>query len=182
MSLKQFSPPEKWILAGIPVLFILGSLMHFLYDFTGQSTLAALFAPVNESVWEHSKLVLWPVILWWVLYDRFRGAQEQLCREPWYAGALFALLGSLLTMPLIYYFYTEAFGTELLWVDILILLLSLLAGQIGGLHMYRRSSGINPSLVLLIFGAVVLIFVLFTFWPPRIPWFQDPLTGGYGIP
>lgn len=181
MSLKQLSPPEKWILTGIPVLFVLGSLMHFLYDFTGQSTLAGLFAPVNESVWEHSKLVLWPVILWWLLYDRFRGEQEQLCREKWYAGAVCALLTALLTMPLIYYFYTEAFGTELLWVDILILLLSLLAGQLAGLHIYRYTDGINPSLVLLTFAAVVLVFVLFTFWPPQIPWFQDPLSGGYGI-
>lgn len=178
---RDDSSPEKWILTGIPVLFLLGSLMHFLYQLTGQSTFAALFAPVNESVWEHSKLVLWPVILWWLLYDCFHSGQKQYDREKWYAGALFALLAALLTMPLVYYFYTEAFGTELLWVDILILLLSLIAGQLGGLHLYRRSAGIRPSLTLLVFAALILVFILFTFRPPHIPWFRDSVTGAWGI-
>ena len=34
MKNNSLSPPEKWILIGIPLLFLVGSLMHFLYELT----------------------------------------------------------------------------------------------------------------------------------------------------
>lgn len=55
------SQAKKWILTGIPILFLTGSLLHFAYELSGKNILIALIAPVNESVWEHSKMVLWPV-------------------------------------------------------------------------------------------------------------------------
>lgn len=181
MNDKSLSHPEKWIVIGIPILFIIGSITHFLYNILGESPIAGLFAPVNESIWEHSKMVLWPVILWWSLYYCFRGKQYGIDKNKWFGSALLALLTSLVAMPLLYYFYTGAFGVELLWVDILILLLALLFGQLLGLHTYRHSKGINANLVIIIFVMLVLLFMLFTFFPPHIPWFQDSVTGGYGI-
>lgn len=54
---------------------ILGSLNHFLYDWTGGSSFAALFCPINESPWEHLKLLFFPflfVTLWTAALCRFR--------------------------------------------------------------------------------------------------------------
>ena len=48
-------------LPAILAVAILGSLNHFLYDWTGGSSLAALFCPINESPWEHLKLLFFPV-------------------------------------------------------------------------------------------------------------------------
>ena len=47
----------------IGVFFVLaaGSLAHFLYDWTGSNAIAGLFVPVNESVWEHMKLLFFPM-------------------------------------------------------------------------------------------------------------------------
>lgn len=61
MGLKSWSAPEKWILAGIPALFLIGSVLHFAHQLLGQNPVAGLFFPVNESVWEHCKMVLLPV-------------------------------------------------------------------------------------------------------------------------
>ena len=55
MSCKSVSKPEKWILLGIPLLFSIGSILHFAYDFLMKIPLAGIFAPVNESIWEHEK-------------------------------------------------------------------------------------------------------------------------------
>ena len=181
MKMKSFSKPEKWILIGIPSLFFIGSILHFAYNIFWESLVVGLFAPVNESIWEHTKMVLWPVILWWLLYYCFRSKQYSLNKNKWFGGALTALLTSLFTMPLLYYFYTQAFGVELLWVDILILLLSIILGQFLGLHIYRSSKGMDAKLVLVLFIVLVLLFMLFTFFPPHIPLFQDGLTGNYGI-
>ena len=181
MRQKSLPGPKLWTLIGIPVLFIVGSIMHFLYNLLWENPVVGLFAPVNESIWEHSKMVLWPVILWWSIYYCFMGKQYEINAKRWFTGALVALVTSLITMPLLYYFYTGAFGVELLWVDILILLFAVIFGQLLGLHVYQYGNGLNTKLVLILFGVIVLLFMLFTFFPPHIPLFQDAVTGGYGI-
>ena len=181
MNRNKLSPPEKWILIGIPLLFVIGALLHFAYDVLGESPIVGLFAPVNESIWEHAKMVVWPIILWWGLYYRFRGEAYKINPNKWFAGALTSLLVALIAMPMLYYFYTEAFGVEIVWVDVLILLLALLFGQLLGLHAYRYSKGIPVPWAFAAFGGIILLFFLFPFFPPQIPWFQDGITGSYGI-
>ena len=44
------------------VAAFLGTLNHFLYFLSGQSPIVALFCPVNESVWEHLKLLYFPFL------------------------------------------------------------------------------------------------------------------------
>jgi hypothetical protein len=181
MNSKNLARPEKWIIMGIPVLFVIGAIVHFVYNLFGKCPVVGLFAPVNESIWEHSKMVLWPVILWWSIYYCCRGKQYNIDKNRWFGGALVALILALVTMPLLYYFYTGAFGVELLWVDAFILLLALIFGQLLGLHIYRYSKGLNVKLVLIIFVVIILLFMLFTFFSPQLPLFQDGVTGGYGI-
>ena len=41
----------------------LGTACHFAFDFFGQSRLIAPFVPVNESTWEHLKLLFFPFLL-----------------------------------------------------------------------------------------------------------------------
>ncbi len=178
---KASSKPEKWILLGIPALFLIGACMHFLYDFSGKMTLIGAISPVNESVWEHSKMVLLPVILWWVLYYIVNGKKYCIDKNAWMTGGLVSLVVSLLAMPMIYYFYTGAFGVEILIVDMLILLVAVFLGQMAGLHFYRYSKGIDSTIVILLFVIIVLIFVAFTFNPPHFPIFMDGSTGTYGI-
>lgn len=87
MNYKALSNPEKWILKGIPILFIIGSLLHFMYDLSGNNFLVGLVTAVNESVWEHAKMVLLPVILWWSLYYLYNGKRYDIDRNQWYTGA-----------------------------------------------------------------------------------------------
>lgn len=177
----RLTKAEKWILAGIPVLFAVGTFMHFLYQISGETYVTGLVAPVNESVWEHMKMVLWPMILWWSVYGVFLGKPDTLDKDKWFGAGLAAVLVSLISIPLLYYFYTSAFGVELLWVDIFILFLAITLGQLMGLHLYRYSQGMQWQVVLMIFGAVILLFLLFTVYPPHFPLFQDKTTGKYGI-
>lgn len=180
MNWKKLTEPEKWILTGIPVLFLAGSLLHFLYDLSGENLLAGLFSPVNESIWEHTKLVVLPVILWWTLYYFFRKDAKIIEKDRWFEGALGALVTAVLSIPALFYLYTGALGRDSLWADILILLLSLAFGQLLGLHLYRYGKGMHAETVLVIFAGILVLFAVFTFLPPKLPLFQDPVSGGYG--
>ena len=54
------SSKRVMILAAI-VVFVLGTLAHFVYDWSGQNSFIGLLTPVNESTWEHMKLLFFPM-------------------------------------------------------------------------------------------------------------------------
>lgn len=181
MEYKKLSSPEKFIIAGIPILFCIGSMMHFIYELSGENILIGALAPINESVWEHLKMMPIPIILWWTFYFYFSGNKSSINKNKWFTGALISLLTSLTTVPLLFYFYTNAFGIESIIIDIVLLFIALLFGQLLGLHFYRYSKGLNFKISILLFVIIIFAFILFTFYTPQLPLFKDSVTGTYGI-
>ena len=57
------SYPKKVIIIAAIFVSVLGMLFHFIYDWSGQNTFVGLFAPVNESIWEHMKLLFFPMLI-----------------------------------------------------------------------------------------------------------------------
>ncbi len=171
----------KYFFLGIPVLFFAGSLFHFLYEWSGENPIVGAIAAVNESVWEHCKLIVLPLILWWVLGYLFLGKKYRLDIDKWFTAAAIALLTAIITVPLLFYGYTNAFGFESVIIDIFLLLVGLAVGQSLGYHYYRYGKGINYMVGLVIMLAVMAVFVLFTFKTPHLPIFMDKNTGRYGI-
>lgn len=178
---KNMSEENNWIINGIIPLFMIGAVMHFLYNLTGKLWVVGLISPVNESIWEHTKMVVLPIILWWSLYYLVRGKKLNINKDKWFTGGLISLITSIISIPMMYYFYTSAFGIELFWVDIIILLVAITLGQVLGLHVYKYSRGINASVVIVIFIAIVIAYMLLTIYPIKIPIFMDGNTKGYGI-
>ena len=60
-----------WQLGGFSFTALAGTLLHFLYDLTGESVLAAPFSGVNESTWEHMKLLYFPLLIFALIQSRF---------------------------------------------------------------------------------------------------------------
>lgn len=178
---NKLKKEEKWILLSIPILFIVGSLFHFLYDFSNQNPIIALISPVNESIWEHNKMVVLPPILFWILFYSITGKSFSINKNKWFTAAFISVITMLITIPMLYYFYTQAFGVELLLVDILILLVANILGQLMGLHFYKHSKGIAWYIALLLLCFIIFLFSIFTYYPPHIPLFIDTQTGLYGI-
>ena len=53
---------KRFCLVGFLVTTVLGILSHFVYDWTGGGFIIGLFFPVNESTWEHMKLMYFPLL------------------------------------------------------------------------------------------------------------------------
>jgi hypothetical protein len=170
----------KWELNGIWVIFLLGSLFHFMFDFTGSHPAAGAFFPVNESVFEHLKLNYWPAIIWWAISYRFLKANT--------GNFLVSRAAALLIMPavtlILFYGYTSLTNWENVFVDIFIFLLSVAAGQMAGYWLLNRKP---LPLWLAAFSVIVIImlgaaYVFFTYYPPYLRIFMDTNTHSYGIP
>ena len=162
----------KKIFISSVLLFLLGSLMHFLYELSGENFIVGLFTPVNESVWEHLKLAYFPILLWWFL--NFKKADAKIRTK------LLSACSSLLFAPLmtvfLFYSYSGAFGVELLWFDILILFIAIFLGLLLGNHVLGVSNPPKWIVQLLFIITVIMFFALliFTISPPDIPIFVSP--------
>lgn len=170
----------RWQLGGFLFVCAAGTALHFLYQWSGESVAAAPFAAVNESVWEHMKLLFWPMLLWAGAERAVLGGYS---RGFWPAKALGILLG-LALIPALYYTYTGALDVSVMWVDIAIFFVAAAAAFLAETRMLARDwrcrGGARASaLVLLLLLSAA--FVLCTFVPPRVPLFRDPVTGFYGL-
>lgn len=163
--------PETYTLIGILVLFVVGSLFHFLYSLTGECFIVGLFVPINESIFEHTKMVILPIFIWWFIFYLFR--KKDLFVNAWFTSALIAMISAIIAIPMLFYFYSQAFGIESLVIDILILLISLAIGQILGLHYYRHGKGIEYHFAIVLMIVIIILFAFFTINPPAFPIFNS---------
>ena len=169
---------DIWTWAGFFTAAVLGTLGHFAYDWSGKSLPVGAFCAVNESTWEHMKLLFFPVLLFTAV---------QLCLR-WESGLLAARAVSttagLAAIPALFYTYSGVLGRTVDWVNILIFYAA--DAALFGLDSRLRRSGHFRAPWLQTAGALWLwllafLFVWWTFRPPHIGLFLDPVPGQYGI-
>ena len=153
-------------IAGILSVSLLGTLLHFTYRWSGRNP---PIAPVNESVWEHMKLLFFPMLLFglWSL----KGDTDACRISAFHAGLL---MGTLL-IPVLYYSYTSALGHSILAVDITIFYICVIAAfliyrGLSGSCLLEKYSHVTSMAVFLL----LICFLLFTYFPPGFSIFKDP--------
>ena len=63
----------QWALLGIVGVAVIATLWHFLFFLTGEFAVVGAIVPVNSSVWEHFKVILYPVLLFSLIEYRYIG-------------------------------------------------------------------------------------------------------------
>ena len=170
----------RWELLGICFVSLVGFALHYSFAWSGNWKPIALMAPVNESVWEHFKLVFWPALLWALLEY---AALELDARIFWSAKG-YALLVSPILIVIVFYSYTAVLGRNNLTVDIATFLIAVVATQLASAKLVKANlrkrwvSLIGLGLLLCQFAA----YSTFTFYPPPLGLFEDGRNGIRGIP
>ncbi len=163
---------KRFFFLGIPIIFIIGSLFHFIYELTGNLFIVGLLTPVNESVFEHMKLAFLPTVLYFAGYCAF--AEKKPDRNKFTFAAVISQITNALLMPLIFYGYTQAFGVECILADILIYLVSTASGQLLAAHFYKYGKAPDYRIGIAVTAALVILFAYWTAYPPNLPLFGDP--------
>ena len=168
-----------WQVAGVVFASVLGTFLHFLFDLTGGSLVAALVSAVNESIWEHMKLLYYPMLLFAMAEYRVWGRQ----REDFWPVKLAGTVLGLTLIPVIYYTYSGILGVNVDFVNIAIFFLAVMAAYRAETALFARQRRwrIGGGLALGLLLGISGVFTLLTFFPPHIPFFRDPLTGTYGF-
>ncbi len=175
--MRQRLAAWEWIAFG--VVCALGSALHFLYDLSGENTLLAAFSAVNESTWEHMKIFFFPYVLFAVAeFFALRKGYPNLL-----AAKALGLSTGLLLIPAVFYTARGIVGTTEDWFNISIFFLAAAVSQFVSCRMTRKGKFSSPFwqlLALVFFLLLGAAFVYFSYVPPRIPLFADPVTGDFG--
>lgn len=171
----------RWGVAGALWTAAAGTLLHFVYEWSGESVWAAVFSGVNESVWEHMKLLVMPLFLFTAVQVAVLGD-----RYPGLPGArAVSLIAGMTLIPVLYYTYTGVLGFRISWVDISIFYVAVLAWLLLDWKLLRSGRLESPwvqVLGIIVLWLVVFAFVWCTFHPPGLALWQEPVTGIFGIP
>ncbi len=167
-----------WQSLGFIVTAALGTLLHFLYDWTG-NVVVATFSAVNESTWEHMKLLFFPQFL--VAVGQYSIFGRNIA-DFWCIKLRSTLLG-LALIPMLFYTLRGIFGTTPDWINIGIFFVAAATTYLYETHQFKqpRTPCPNARWAFAAFLLVSAAFAVFTFRPPQIPLFQDPLSGHYGL-
>ena len=165
-------------LFGFAVTSLGGTLLHFLYDWLGESYWIAPFSGVNESTWEHMKLLFWPMLIFAFIQSLFFKDYD----AYWCIKTRGIILG-LVLIPVIFYTYNGVIGKSPDWVNIAIFFVSAAVVYLYETKALCKDDLIckNPHISIAILYTVAALFVVFTFSAPHIGIFKDPLTGAFGI-
>lgn len=163
-------------LIGLIVTVILSFVWHFMYDWT--NSFAFLF-PVNESVWEHIKILFYPYLLWTIIEAFFIKEDDILNYITIKSIALLIIPISMISM---FYIYSGIYGSNVMIIDILIGILSLIIGFIVSFYMLCKKINVKGKFIFISLAVILLIMiVVFTYYPIMIGLFFDKTKGIYGI-
>lgn len=166
-----------WQSIGFCFTAILGTLLHYAYSWSG-SNFIALFSAVNESTWEHMKLIFFPMFFFALIEGFFVGKD---CKSFW-CIKFNGIIISLLTVPIAFYTLNGAFGTTSGIANIAIFFVSIAFGYIYETVHFKINKQCDYYLLAIALLCVIsLAFFVYTFNAPHIPLFKDPITGQYGI-
>lgn len=169
----------RWQIAGMIFIFVLGALWHFIYQWSGNSYVIGLIAPVNESVWEHLKMVLFPSLIFAAIEYRYIKDDAQ----NFITAITISIITAMVLIVVTDYAYTSILGDNVLIVDIFLFAVSIIAGQSIGYKILTSES--YPKwisyLSLVILVLIITAFIIFTINPPRLQIFMDPNDMHYGI-
>lgn len=166
---------KKMHIIGAVFAIIVGSLLHFTYSWSGENAIVGAFSAVNESTWEHLKLIFFPVLLF-MLAEYFIYGDKV---SGFFTSKLLAVLFGMMTIVVLFYTYTGVVGRHFLFADIGIFIIGIAANYLLSYKLLQaghfKSKPINIlSFVLIIF--IAALFVVWTFNPPSLNIFTNPIT------
>lgn len=160
--------------------WILGTILHFLYEWSGDNKIIASFSAVNESTWEHLKLVFFPMLITTIVGFLVIGKDN---KKFWCAKTI----GIILAMSFIivfFYTYTGIIGTNFAILDIGSFFVAVILGEYVAYKIMTNEEyklKCNKRIAVIGLICILLCFIIFTYLPPHIGLFKDPISNGYGI-
>ena len=158
------------------VIGVIGTLGHFLYEWTGENTLVGLFFPINESTWEHLKLLFFPTLIYSAI--EFFASEEK--PENYLPAVAISVICGMLTIVTLFYTISGIIGYNIDIINISIYYVSIIVMLCKKRKIISSGKFISKTSKLFFGGVLVLfalLFVIFSLYPPTLGIFTPPIIG-----
>lgn len=162
---------KRFCVIGFLVTTILGVISHFVYEWTGGNFLVGLFFPMNESTWEHMKLLFFPMFLFTLVAGKKMERQYPCIYNAMFTGILVGLA----LIPTLFYTYSGILGFFLDWVNIALYVLSVLVAYIVVYRVSLTCRNKNPMVLRIVMYVLLVAFMVFSVYPPKLGIFIAPM-------
>lgn len=170
MTLKTF-------LSRFLFISVLGVLLHFTYEWSGDNPIVALFSAVNESTWEHLKLLFFPMLLLTIIELLFT-EKSQLPSNYLFARTI-GILSGMAFIVIAFYTLTGVFAKLPDAVNITLYFLGVFLALCIENKINRGNSQNHSAFAAIILLALTIAFFVFTKYPPSIGLFANPVLTGF---
>lgn len=170
----------KFQIFSIIFVSILGTLLHFAFEWSGENKIVATFSAVNESTWEHLKLLFFPMLITTIIGYFYIGKDVPnfLCAK------MYGIITAMLFVIVFFYTYTGIIGNNFAILDIGSFFIAVILGEYIAYKIATSSDSkfkCNPKLAISILLILLGTFIVFTYLTPTIGLFKDPIENEYGI-
>lgn len=163
--------------ASVILAIVLGVLLHYTYQLSNNNCLVGTFSAVNESTWEHLKLAFFPMLITTIVGYFIIGKANPnfLCAK------LAGIITTMIFITTFFYTYTGIIGTDYSLLNILSFIIGVILGEYKAFRKILKDKACNKTITIIILILLTISFIYFTFNPPKINYFKDPITNEYGI-
>lgn len=178
-TLKRFDKKTLIIFQVISAAFtiVLGTILHFTYQWSNENSIVGLFSAVNESTWEHLKLLFFPMLTTIIIGHFYLGENVYnfLCAKT------IGIIISITSTIIVFYTYTGILGTNSAVLNILTFIISVMFGEYIAYRIMLSDFKCNKIIAFITIALLLFSFIIFKYYPPKIGLFKTPLTNKYEI-
>ena len=163
----------KFQIFSVIFTWIFGTLLHFTYEWSNENIIVAAFSAVNESTWEHLKLLFFPMLITTVIgYFYLRPKDEY---KNFLCAKTIGILAALSFVVVFFYTYTGIIGTNFAVLDIGSFFVGVFLGEFVAYKMTLSMKCCNKLSARIVLIILLLCFITFTFNAPSIGLFRNPV-------
>lgn len=162
---------KKFHFISFIIVSILGTLLHFTYEWSGENTFVGFFSAVNESTWEHLKLIFFPMLLTTII-GYFYIEEEN---ENYICGRVKGILAGIIFIISFFYTYTGVLGENIAIIDIASFFIGVIIAELVSYNIINlKDYNCNKNISVLSLILLLICFIIFTYNAPNLGIFKDP--------
>ena len=165
---------RNWQIVAVLFTLVLGTLLHFTYEWSGNNQIVGTFSAINESTWEHLKLIFFPMLIFAI----FEGINIYKETNNYIEAKTIAIIFGMLFITVFFFTYTGIIGTNFAVLDIGSFFVGVIFSEIITykiMQMKSFSTNKTKTISIILISILVLCFIFFTFNTPNINYFRDPV-------
>ena len=171
---------KKRIIIATIIMFIICFPLHFVYDLIPCS-ITAIFTPVNESIWEHMKIIVTSYLLYGII-DYMLLSKNGIIRNNFLFQLAFVPILGVLFYLIVYLPIYSLIGENMVVSIGLLFLIYIFMSIISYYFLMEENNKVLKIVSIPLIIIVYIIFTYLTYKPPKNYIFYDTVKEIYGIP